>query len=102
MSSAADQYISIVVSGRMYADEFRRRGLRPELLSRTLEDVGTVTSPLIPWNTCGAQIALVLGVATGDYWMFAFFNLLSPLVAVVFGFTGWTIRDASSEEVPGT
>ncbi len=83
---AADQYIAIVLPGRMYQLEFERRGLAPESLSRTLEDAGTMTSPLVPWNTCGAFMAASLGVATFDYAPWAFLCLLTPVIAVVYGF----------------
>jgi len=84
--SASDQYMAIVVPGRMYADTYRERGLKPENLSRTLEDSGTVTSVLIPWNTCGATQASILGVATGVYAPFCFFNIISPLMTMIFGY----------------
>jgi len=67
------------------------------VLSRTLEDTGTVTSALIPWNTCGAYHAGVLGVATGTYLPFAFFNLISPVMTVAIGFIGWKIRKIQPE-----
>ena len=70
--TASDQYLSIVVPGRMYADTFKDKGLAPENLSRTLEDSGTVTSVLVPWNTCGATQSAVLGVATMTYLPFCF------------------------------
>lgn len=82
---AADQYIAIVMPGRMYKLEFERRGLAPENLSRTLEDAGTMTSALVPWNTCGAFMAGTLGVATLAYLPFAFLNLLSPVIAIFYG-----------------
>jgi Na+:H+ antiporter, NhaC family len=82
--TASDQYLSIVVPGRMYADTYRNKGLKPENLSRTLEDSGTVTSVLVPWNTCGATQASVLGVATLVYAPFCFFNILSPIMTVIF------------------
>ncbi len=82
---AADQYIAIVMPGRMYKLEFEKRGLAPENLSRTLEDAGTMTSPLVPWNTCGAFMAGTLGVATLAYLPFAFLNLLSPIIAIIYG-----------------
>lgn len=82
---AADQYIAIVLSGRMYKAEFKRRKLDPRNLSRTLEDSATITSPLIPWNTCGAYMAGTLGVATLAYLPFCFFNLVNPLVAAFYG-----------------
>jgi NhaC family Na+:H+ antiporter len=89
---ASDQYMSIVLPGRMFKMEYERRGLAPENLSRTLEDSGTLTSPLVPWNTCGAYMAGTLGVATFAYLPFAFFNLISPLVAIFLGFTGISIK----------
>ncbi len=85
---AADQYIAVVVPGRMYADEYRARGLHPKNLSRALEDGGTITSPLIPWNTCGAFMSTTLGVATGAYLPWCFLNLLNPLISILYGFTG--------------
>lgn len=85
---AADQYMAIVMPGRMYKDEFAERGLAPVNLSRTLEDGGTITSPLIPWNTCGAYMNGVLGVNPLDYLFYAFFNLINPLLAIVYGYLG--------------
>lgn len=82
--TAADQYLAIVVPGRMYADTYRERGLAPENLSRTLEDSGTVTSVLIPWNTCGVTQSGVLGVSTWLYLPYCFFNLISPLMTIIF------------------
>lgn len=81
--TASDQYISIVVPGRMFARTFRKRGYKPELLSRTLEDSATVTSALIPWNTCGATQAAVLGVPTLSYAPYAFFNIISPAMSIL-------------------
>ncbi len=83
---AADQFISIALPGRMYKDEYERRGLSGLNLSRTLEDSGTLTSALIPWNTCGAYMSATLGVATFSYAPFAFFNLLCPVIAIIYGF----------------
>ncbi|HEX2140383.1 MAG TPA: Na+/H+ antiporter NhaC, partial [Woeseiaceae bacterium] len=88
---AADQYISIVLPGKMYKAEFQRRGLEAKNLSRVLEDSGTLTSALVPWNTCGAYMAATLGVATVAYLPFAFFNLVNPLISLFYGFTGFTI-----------
>lgn len=85
-ATAADQYLAIVVPGKMFAEEYKERGLHPKVLSRTLEDSGTVTSALIPWNTCGAYHSGILGVATGDYFMYCFFNLISPAMTMTFGF----------------
>lgn len=90
-ATASDQYLSIVVPGRMFAPVFRERGLDPKVLSRTLEDSGTVTSVLVPWNTCGAYMSGVLGVATFTYLPFCFFNLVSPLMTVLQGALGWRI-----------
>jgi len=80
--TASDQYLAIVVPGRMYKEAYEKLDLHPVNLSRTLEDAGTVTSVLIPWNTCGAAQAGVLGVATAVYWPFCFFCLLSPITTV--------------------
>jgi NhaC family Na+:H+ antiporter len=96
--TASDQYLSIVVPGRMFAQEYKNRGLAGENLSRTLEDSGTVTSALVPWNTCGAYNAGVLGVATGTYLPFAFFNLISPLMTVLFGYMNWKITRLKAEK----
>jgi NhaC family Na+:H+ antiporter len=88
---AADQYIAIVLPGKMYRAEFKKRNLDPRNLSRVIEDSGTLTSPLVPWNTCGAYMAATLGVATLAYLPFVFFNLINPLVSILYGFTGFTI-----------
>ena len=88
---AGDQYISIVIPGRMYRAEFEKRGLAPKNLSRALEDSGTLTSALIPWNTCGAFMAATLGVPTLYYLPFAFFNYTNPIISAIYGFTGFTI-----------
>lgn len=89
---AADQYISIVLPGKLYKAEFQKRNLDQKNLSRIIEDSGTLTSPLVPWNTCGAYMAATLGVATFTYLPFAFFNLINPVVSVIYGYTGFTIR----------
>ncbi len=86
--TASDQYLAIVVPGRMYTDTYKEKGLAPENLSRTLEDSGTVTSALVPWNTCGAYHANVLGVATFAYLPFAFFNLISPFMTIFYAYMG--------------
>ncbi|MCK8122544.1 Na+/H+ antiporter NhaC [Pseudoalteromonas sp. 2CM32C] len=85
---AADQYIAIVVPGRMFKDEYEKRGLKPVNLSRTLEDGGTITSPLIPWNTCGAYMQSVLLINPFDYALYAFFNLINPVLAVIYAYLG--------------
>lgn len=81
--TASDQYLAIVVPGRMYADAYKKLGLAPENLSRTLEDSGTVTSVLVPWNTCGAYQSSVLGVGTMAYLPYAFFNYMSPIMTLI-------------------
>jgi len=98
-ATASDQYLAIVVPGRMFAKAYRDKGLAPENLSRTLEDAGTVTSVLVPWNTCGAVQASVLGVATLSYAPYAFFNLISPVMTILIGFIGFRIARLSP---PGT
>ena len=90
--TASDQYLSIVVPGRMFTDTYKEKGLAPENLSRTLEDSGTVTSVLVPWNTCGATQSAVLGVATFAYLPFCFFNLISPLMTIAYGYFGIKIK----------
>ncbi len=82
--TASDQYLAIVVPGRMYAKAYKDKGLAPENLSRTLEDSGTVTSVLIPWNTCGAYQSSVLGVSVAEYFIYAIFNWLSPFTTLFF------------------
>ena len=94
--TASDQYLAIVVPGRMFKKAYEAHGLKPENLSRALEDSGTVTSALVPWNTCGAYQSSVLGVATGEYFMYAIFNWMSPLVSMLLAATGWTITRTSS------
>ncbi len=96
--TASDQYMAIAVPGRMYADTFRKRGLKPEVLSRTLEDSGTVTSVLIPWNTCGATQANVLGVATIAYAPYCFFCIISPLMTVLQAYLNYKIRRLDATE----
>ena len=95
---AADQYLAVVIPGRMYASEYAARDLHPKNLSRALEDGGTITSPLIPWNTCGAFMSTTLGVATLAYLPWCFLNLLNPLIGMLLGFTGWTIAKADPPE----
>jgi NhaC family Na+:H+ antiporter len=99
---AGDQYVAIVMPSRVYRAEFRRRGIAPRMLSRTVEDAGTVTSPLVPWNSCGAYMAGVLGVATAAYVPYAFFNLLSPLVSLIYGFTGFRVEHVPPTDEPSS
>ena len=90
--TASDQYLAIVVPGKMFSKAYKDRGLAPENLSRTLEDSGTVTSVLIPWNTCGAYHSGVLGVGVGEYFMYAVFNWLSPIMTLIFAAFNIKIR----------
>ena len=96
---ACDQYLSILIPGRMYLKAYRKKGLHPKNLSRTLEDAGTMTSPLVPWNTCGIFMTGTLGVATLDYLPFVFLCILSPIVAVIYGFLNFTIEPLPNEEM---
>ena len=89
---ASDQYLAIVIPGKMFKKAFKNRGLAPENLSRTLEDSGTVTSVLIPWNTCGAYQSGVLGVSVADYFLYAIFNWLSPFTTLLFAALNIKIR----------
>ena len=93
--TASDQYLSIVVPGKMYSSIYKDKGLAPENLSRTLEDGGTVTSVLVPWNTCGAYHASVLNVATLSYLPFCFFSLISPLMTILFAYLRIKIKKIS-------
>lgn len=102
---AGDQYLSIVLPGKMYKEEFHKRGLAPRNLSRILEDAGTLTSPLVPWNTCGATMSTYLGVPTLDYVPYCFLNLVNPIVSIVYGYAGITMmkleNDPSAPEYKG-
>lgn len=100
-----EQYISIVVPGRMYAKAYRDKGLHPKNLSRALEDSGTLTSALIPWNTCGAFMKGVLGISATAYAPWAFLNYINPIVSIIYGFTGFTIEPLGNDikqDVGGT
>lgn len=90
--TASDQYLSIIVPGKMFTETYKKNGLAPENLSRTLEDSGTVTSVLIPWNTCGATQASVLGVSTLTYLPFCFFNIISPFMTIMYAIIGMKIK----------
>ena len=98
---ASDQYIAIVLPGRMFRSEYERRQLDSKNLSRTLEDAGTLTSVLVPWNTCGAFMSQTLGISTLTYAPFAFFNLLSPFVAAIYGFANIAIAPRAFPSVRG-
>ena len=94
--TASDQYLAIVIPGRMFVSSFKKYGLDPKNLSRTLEDTATVTSPLIPWNTCGATHAGVLGISTLIYLPYCFFNLISPIMTIIFTYANIRIAKLSS------
>ncbi|NVP56700.1 Na+/H+ antiporter NhaC family protein [Mycoplana rhizolycopersici] len=87
----SDQYISIALPGRIFRAAFAERGMAPVMLSRVIGDTATVTSPLIPWNSCGAYMAAALGVGTISYAGFCFFNLLNPVMTIVFTLLGWRV-----------
>jgi len=89
--STADQYISIILTGNMFKDVYKQKGYESRLLSRTTEDAVTVTSPLIPWNTCGMTQATILGVPTLTYLPYCFFNLVSPLMSIIIAALGYKI-----------
>lgn len=95
--TASDQYLSIVVPGRMFAKTYEKRGLNPQNLSRTLEDSGTVTSVLVPWNTCGATQASVLGVPTLVFLPYCFFNIISPFMTIIFAYLNIRISRFKNE-----
>ncbi|MCL1809771.1 MAG: Na+/H+ antiporter NhaC [Clostridiales bacterium] len=94
---AADQYLAIILPGKMYREAFEDRKLDGKNLSRCLEGSGTVTSPLIPWNSCGATMSSFLGVSSGQYFRFAFFNLVTPLINIIYGYTNFTMVKMTDE-----
>ncbi|MBK7222024.1 MAG: Na+/H+ antiporter NhaC [Saprospiraceae bacterium] len=96
--TASDQYIAIVVPGKMFAQAYKDKGLDPVNLSRTLEDTGTVTSALIPWNTCGAYQSKVLGVGAEHYFIYAMFNWLSPIMTLIFAYFRIKIKYLTEEK----
>lgn len=95
---AGDQYLAIVIPGRMYKDAYDERGLAPKNLSRVLEDSGTLSSPLIPWNTCGAFMIDTLGLMPWTYIPYCILNLVNPLVSIFYAFTGITMEKVKPEE----
>jgi len=94
----ADQYISIILTGNMFKDIYKKKGYESRLLSRTTEDAVTVTSVLVPWNTCGMTQATILGVATFTYLPYCFFNLISPLMSIIIVATGYKIYQSHEED----
>ncbi len=100
----ADQYLSLIIGGNMYRNVYSRARLEGRLLSRTMEDSVSVTSVLIPWNSCGVTQSAVLGVATVVYLPFCIFNILSPIMSMVMAWTGFKVRRTNMAEAtsPGT
>lgn len=96
--AASDQYLSIVLPGRMYKEAFEDRRLKNKNLSRCLEDAGTLSSPLVPWNTCGSYQSSTLGVPTLEYLPYCFLNIINPFVSLFYGITGITMEKMSDEE----
>jgi NhaC family Na+:H+ antiporter len=95
---AADQYIALVLPARVFRSEFAQRGLAPQNLSRAVADAGTVTSPLVPWNSCGAYMAAVLGVPTLLYLPYCIFNIVSPILTVLYGYVGFQVARITKKE----
>ena len=95
---SGSQYLSILITGRMFRLEFKKRGLKPQNLSRCLEDGGTLFSPLVPWNTGGAYMYQTLGVYPFAYLPYAFLNIINPIVSIIYGFTGFTMTKMTPEE----
>ncbi|MCK8059077.1 MULTISPECIES: Na+/H+ antiporter NhaC [unclassified Fusibacter] len=95
---AGDQYLAIVIPGRMYKEEYDKRGLHPKNLSRTLEDCATLTSPLVPWNSCGAYMIGTLGLTPWTYVPYTILNWVNPLIAILWGYTGFSIEYVDSKE----
>ena len=99
--TCSEQYISIIVPGRMYAQAFKDKGLHAKNLSRALEDGGTLTSVFVPWNTCGVFIASTLGVTVFEYAPFAILNFLVPIISIIFAYTGFKIIKLPKEDTEG-
>jgi len=95
---AAEQYMAIVIPGRMLRETYQKKGLHPKNLSRCLEDSGTLTSPLIPWNSCGAFMGATLGISPFLYLPYAFLNLLNPLISIFYGYTGITMEKIETQQ----
>jgi NhaC family Na+:H+ antiporter len=93
----ADQYLAIILSSSLYKDSFEKQGYEPRLLSRSVEDSATVTSPLFPWSSCGMTQATILSVPTLAYAPYCFFNIISPLMSILVSAAGWKIFRKKSE-----
>jgi NhaC family Na+:H+ antiporter len=89
---AGDQYVAVVLPARTFRLEFQRRGIQPQVLSRTVDDTGTVTSPLVPWNSCGAYMSGTLGIPTLEYFPYCFLNIFNPVISVLYGITGFQVK----------
>jgi NhaC family Na+:H+ antiporter len=98
---AADQYLAIVLTGNSFKHEYEERDIAPQTLSRQIEDTATVTSPLIPWNSCGAYMSATLGIATAAYLPFCFFNLINPLISFFYALIGFQIKHVQPGEEYG-
>ena len=96
--TTGDQFISIVLTANMFQNVYERQGYEARLLSRTAEDSATVTSVLVPWNTCGMTQSTVLGVPTIAYLPYCFFNILSPVMTIVVAAIGWKIKQITAED----
>jgi NhaC family Na+:H+ antiporter len=93
-----DQYLGIVIPGRMYKPAFEKMKLHPKNLSRCLEDSGTLISPLVPWSSCGAYMSMMLGVSTLAYLPFTFLCLFNPIISIIYGFTGFSIEKLPEDD----
>lgn len=100
--ATSDQYISIILTANMYKDIYKEQGYESRLLSRTTEDAVTVTSVLIPWNTCGMTQSTILGVSTLAYMPYCVFNYVSPLMTIIVAATGWKIRNKKNQNTKKT
>jgi len=94
---AGDQYMAIVLPGRMFRELYHDRGIAPETLSREIEDTGTITSPLVPWNSCGAYMSASMGIATAAYLPFSFFNLINVIISFIYALVGFQIKQLEPE-----
>jgi len=97
---AGDQYMAIVLPGRMYREAYKKHGIAPQTLSRQIEDTGTITSPLIPWNSCGAYMSATLSIATLAYLPFCFFNWINVIISFLYAAFGFQIKHLAPEEMP--
>lgn len=97
--ATADQYISIILTGKMFSRIYEKSGYESRLLSRTTEDAVTVTSVLIPWNTCGMTQATILGVPTLAYLPYCFFNIFSPIMSILIAAIGYKIVKKNPDEI---